>query len=157
MDMKKKYGKVFFGTLLLLLACSSKESVENLKVGEKRDIKNTEGEVIGQYEQLTPTEGVYRIDQNRDGAYEKSIHIKDGKIRAVDYDLDQNGVIDKTVVYENDEPVKVVVFSKKEQGVLGIGLVNNNRIVIVELPGKNKRVHFAEDGTVSKIETIVNQ
>ncbi|MCS6985469.1 MAG: hypothetical protein NZM25_10150 [Leptospiraceae bacterium] len=139
---------------LLLASCSSKEETENLKVGEKRDIKDNEGQVIGQYEQISATEGVYRIDQNRDGAHEKSIHLKEGKIRSVDYDPDQNGIVDKSVVYENDEPVRVIMFSKKEQSVLGIGNVQKNRIVSVDLPGRNKRVYFAEDGSVSRIETL---
>ncbi len=134
--------------------CSSGDKIEKLAVGEKRDIKDADGKVIGQYEQISATQGVYRIDQNDDGRFEKSIHMTEGKVTSVDYDNDQNGVVDKTVFYEDEKPVRVTVYSKRDQSILGIGNVTEKKISSVDLPGKNKRVYFKEDGSIDRIETL---
>lgn len=149
--MKANIIKLTFALLpALTIACGS-----TMKVGEKKEMKDGSGKVIGQFEQVAEKEMKATWDTDQNGKAEKVVTLKDEKLDNITYLDNESGNTQKEVKYEEGKPALVNIYDSKKAEVKGIAKVNENKkITEVTLPGKKTKVLFNEDGTIGKTEPV---
>ena len=136
---------MIIGSILIgfTLSCaSSKDSVNA--------IKDSDGKVIGRYEQVDAHTSRALWDQDHDGKNEKIATYSKNVLVRVDYFDPITGVPTKSVGLKDGKPNIVQVYDKDGKTIRGIATVEqpDNLVREVELPQKNKTVKFNADGTM---------
>lgn len=144
----KKALVVLIGIAFVGVACSSGQ----MKVGEKKEIKDDNGNIVGELEQVGETTQKARFEM-QDGVPARIVTLEEGEISSVAYDKDRNSEIESEVFYKGGEPEKVVLPPRMAEAK-----VVERKVTYVDLKKNNKRVHFnrQSDGSakVGKIEDI---
>lgn len=135
-------------TAIVFAHCSGGD--KKLAVGEKADLIVADKKV-GTIEQVSETERHLLIDKDQDGVVEKRIVMDNEKLTRIVYpQTDTN--LKKEVVY-SPEGVPVKVNVAENETLKGIALVESGKVTNVELPEQKKKVVFSE-GALSEILDI---
>ena len=119
-----------------------------------REIKNSQGKVVGRYEQIDENTSRAVWDQNHDGKSEKIATYSKNALVRVDYFDPITGVPTKSVGVKDGKPNIVQVYDQDGKTIRGVAAIDqvDNIIREVELPQKNKTVKFNTDGSASVVE-----
>jgi hypothetical protein len=118
---------------------------------KSQQLKDDAGKVYGRYDTMSDGEAKALFDSNQNGVNERVSSYKDAKLTAVDYFDDKSGSKTKTVSFKEGKPENVKIYGKDGKEVRGEAVIDaeKNTTKEVTLPGKNKKVVFNADGTVS--------
>ncbi|MCS6972603.1 MAG: hypothetical protein NZL89_06215, partial [Leptospiraceae bacterium] len=120
---------------------------------KSQQLKDAGGKVIGRYDVLSDTEARASFDLNQNGVNERVATYRDKQLVNVDYFDDASGTKTKSVSMKDGKPESVRVY-EKGGSVRGEVIYDSSKNTAKEviLPGKNKKVVYNNDGTLSVSE-----